>query len=339
MKNYIGLDLHSKSCTFVVMNDDGEIIKEAQIGTSELNLRNFMAEIDGSKSLMFEETGLSQWAWTVLKDRVDKIVVCNPTYLPKKSGPKNDYRDALHLCMQLRAGNYTEVYHEKSDLMDLRTTIRHYTNLVYRLVGLKNQFKSLLRNDGLPTQSKWVTSRNKDKSAEFTNPIKKRVAESLFSEMNELEKQKTKLETDFKQNIYNIPIINNLMTVPGIGPVRAHTIAAFICSPHRFASKHNFWAYCKLVRHSDESDGKLISKRTPHGRSELKHAFIGAAVRIITYKGESSLKRYYQHLIEVKKLDDRKARRALARKIAAICLGIMRTGENFDESRMKLISN
>jgi transposase len=84
MKNYIGMDLHSKSCTLVVMTKDGEITKESQILTSELNLKNFLAEIDGPKALMFEETGLAQWAWDVTKNNVDRLVVCNPTYLPKK---------------------------------------------------------------------------------------------------------------------------------------------------------------------------------------------------------------------------------------------------------------
>jgi len=336
MKNYIGMDLHSKSCTLVVMTKDGEITKESQIPTSELNLTNFLAEVDGPKALMFEETGLAQWAWDVTKDKVNRLVVCNPTYLPKKSGPKNDYRDALHLCTQLRAGNFTEVHHEKSLLMDLRTVMRHYSNLVIRLVILKNSFKAVLRNEGVSTQSKWVTSRNKEKCLEIKNPLKRKVAEALFEEMNSLEMMKQKLESEFKQNYFSVPIVKNLMTIPGIGPVRAHVIAAFICSPHRFENKHKLWAYAKLVNHADESDGKLISNRSPHGRSELKEAFVGAAVRVIAYSGESALKNYYNDLIDNKKLDARKARNALARKIAAICLGIMKSGDNFNESMISL---
>lgn len=326
------MDLHSKSCTLVVMTEDGEITKEAKISTSELNLRNFLDEVKGPKFLMFEETGLAQWAWDVTREKVDKLIVCNPTYLPKKSGPKNDYRDALHLCMQLKAGNFTEVHHEKSVLMDLRTVMRHYSNLVIRLVILKNSFKSVLRNEGIATQSKWVTSRNKDKCKEIKNPVKRKVAEDLFNEMNLLEMTKKKCETEFRQNFYSILIVQKLMSIPGVGPVRAHVIAAYICSPHRFENKHKLWAYAKLVSHSDESDGKLISRRTPHGRSELKEAFMGAAVRVITYPGESGLKKYYNYLLEEKKLDRHKARNALARKIASICLGIMKTGEYFNES-------
>lgn len=336
MKNYIGMDLHSTSCTFVVMNDEGEIIKEAQVLTSETNLKNFLAGIAGSKQLMFEETGLAQWAWGITKDEVDKLVVCNPTYLPKKSGPKNDYRDALHLCVQLRAGNFTEVHHEESELMDLRIVMRHYSNLVGRLVMLKNSYKAVLRNEGIKTQSKWVTSRNKEKLLEIENPMKRKVAEALFDEMNSLELKKQKCEAEFKQNVFSIPIVKNLMSVPGIGPVRAHVIAACICTPHRFENKHKLWAYSKLVAHTDESDGKFISKRTPHGRSELKEAFMGAAVRVITFSGESALKKYYEDLIEKKRLDSRKARKSLARKIAAICLGIMKSGEYFNESMIEL---
>jgi transposase len=176
--------------------------------------------------------------------------------------------------------------------MDLRTVMRHYSNLVIRLVILKNSFKAVLRNEGISTQSKWVTSRNKEKCLEIKNPMKRKVAEALFEEMNTLEMTKQKLESEFKQNYFSVPIVKNLMTIPGIGPVRAHVIAAFICSPYRFENKHKLWAYAKLVNHADESDGKLISKRSPHGRSELKEAFVGAAVRVMAYSGESALKNY-----------------------------------------------
>lgn len=336
MKNYIGLDLHSKSCTYVVMTEDGELTHEGKFSTSEKTLRIFLDEIKGSKYLMFEETGMAQWAWDVTREKVDKVVVCNPTYLPKKSGPKNDYKDAHHLCMQLRAGNYTEVYHEKSNIMDLRIAVKYYENLVSRLVGLKNNYKALLRNENIEVPSKWIISRNKEHCSRISNPIKRKIAESLFDELNKLEILKTEYEKEFKKNAFSIPIVDKLKSVPGIGPVRSHVIAAYICSAHRFENKHKLWAYAKLVLHTDESDGKFIAKRSPHGRSELKNAFMGAAVCVITNPKQSSVKKYYDYLVEEKKIDKRKARKALARKIAAICLGIMKTGENYNDSLIKI---
>lgn len=335
MDNYIGLDAHSKTCTFVVMNKDGEILREGKINTTERNLRELARSIEGTKALVLEETNVAQWMFCVLKDEVDKLVICHPAHLPKKSGPKNDYRDALHLVMQLRAGNLTPVFHEDSELMNLRTIVSHYEGTAVRLSLLKNNFKAVLRSQGLAGESSHLTSRNEKKWQEIKNPTKRFVAQRIFEEMNELEMRKKKYVEEFKENRFNIPIIKNLGTIPGVGPVRAHAIAAYMSTGHRFATKHKLWAYAKLIRHHDESDGYILRRRTPHGRSELKNAFMGAAQRVIISPAETALKDYYNHLIENKKLDKRKANKALARKIAAICLVVMKKETKYDDELVR----
>ncbi len=335
MDNYIGLDAHSKTCTFVAMNKDGEILREGKINTSERNLKDLARSFGGKKALVLEETNVAQWMFCVLKDEVDKLIICHPAHLPKKSGPRNDYRDALHLVMQLRAGNLTSVYHEDSELMNLRTIVRHYEGTAIRLSMLKQNFKAVLRSQGLSGESSHLTSRNEKKLEEIKNPTKRFVAQRIFEEMNELEMRKKKYSEEFKANRFNIPIIKNLGSIPGVGPVRAHAIAAYISTGHRFATKHKLWAYAKLIRHHDESDGYILRKRTPHGRTELKNAFMGAAQRVIISPADTALKDYYKHLMDNKGLDKRKANKALARKIAAICLVVMKKGTKYDDELVR----
>lgn len=331
MENYIGLDAHSKTCTFVAMTKDGEVIREGTFNTNERNLKDMVRAIPGTKALMFEETNIAQWIYCVLKDEVEDLVVCHPAHLPRKSGPKNDYRDAMHLVIQLRAGNYTKVHHEDSALMNLRAVMNHYENSAVRLGILKQNFKALLRSEGLPTESSHLTSRNENKWKEFKNPTKQVIAERLFKEMNELEMNKKKWGEELKSNRWEIPIVNNLGSIPGVGPVRAHAIAAYICSGHRFENKHKLWSYAKLIRHRDESDGYILRRRTPHGRSELKNAFMGAAQRVIISPADTALKDYYNYLMEKKGLDKREANKALARKIASICLVVMKKGTKYND--------
>jgi transposase len=51
--------------------------------------------------LVFKECHLSQWVYITLREKVDKLVVCNPVYVAKKQGAKTDFRDALHLAQGL----------------------------------------------------------------------------------------------------------------------------------------------------------------------------------------------------------------------------------------------
>jgi hypothetical protein len=42
------------------------------------------------------------------EDKVDRLLICNPTYIAKKQGAKTDFRDALHLANELRT-NHCEI--------------------------------------------------------------------------------------------------------------------------------------------------------------------------------------------------------------------------------------
>lgn len=339
MDNFIGLDAHSKTCTFVALSKDGEILKEGKFATNERNLIDLVSRMKGKTALMFEETNIAQWMYCVLNGKVDKLIVCHPAYLPRKSGPKNDYRDASHLAIQLKAGNYTPVFHDDSPLMYLRSIINHYEGASVRLGLLKNSFKAILRSEGVSGDSSFLTSRNKSKLDEIKNPSRKIVAERIFEEMNQLEENKKKWADEFKSNKLKLPLVDNLSSIPGVGPVRAHTIAAYISTGSRFENKHKLWSYAKLIRHRDESDGYILRRRTPHGRSELKNAFMGAAQHVVTSPKLTGLKEYYNHLLEVKGLDKRKANKALARKIAAISLVIMKKGTKYDDQLIRTTFN
>jgi hypothetical protein len=93
MANYIGMDVHSKTCMFVVVNSAGKEIATARVNTSETEISKFIRSLRGRKSLTFEESQMSRWLHVFVKDEVDELIVCNPCFIPKRKGPKNDYQD------------------------------------------------------------------------------------------------------------------------------------------------------------------------------------------------------------------------------------------------------
>jgi len=331
--HYIGLDAHSKTCTFVRMDKDGNVQDQGTFATNERNLIGLSKALVGKKALVLEETNVAHWMYCLMKDHYDKLIVCHAAYLPKKSGPKTDFRDALHLAHQLRTNNVTPVFHEDSFLMDLRALVTGYEDVTCRATVLIFKLKAMLRSEGIPTQSAHLTVANWQKWKELKNPAKLFVAEAMYLELVEAKERKKAYLAQFEKNASKNKTIRNLCTVPGIGPTRANVIAALIASPHRFTNKHKLWAYSKLIRHTDVSDGHVLWRRTPHGRTELKVAFMSAAHQNI-FRGKSALKDYYEHLID-RGLDPKKARKALARKIAAICLTIMKKETKYDDDLVR----
>jgi transposase len=327
MKNYIGLDAHSATSTFVNLDWQGNMLSRACVKTSEKNLIDFISAQRGEKKLTFEQSGLTKWLYTVLKDQVDELIICNPVYLAPRTGPKNDYRDALHLADELRCKHLTPVYMENNELMNMRTLISSYTDVVRECVRAKNRYKALFRAEALKTKGKTLY-KQPERIAELSEETNRFVAGNLLQQFLFLEETKQKYLKEFRNNMKEHKVLRNLASIPGIDVIRAHEIAALVCTADRFEDKHKLWAYSMLVKYTQESDGKIYGKKMIHGRKELKNVFLGAALSVL--KGNSCLRKYYDRL-RTKGLSDGKARYDVARKIAAISLAVMRQNRKFKD--------
>lgn len=334
--NYIGLDAHSKTCTFVVLDKVGQALRKATVETSEKYLLGFLSTIEDKKKLVFEESNLSQWLYIFLKDHVDELIVCNPRYLAARRGAKNDYQDAFHLANELRCNHITPVHHEDNHLMRLRTLYSSYSDIVRDCTRSKNRYKAILRSNGVKTKLGHLMPAAKAISS-LTNDEDKFVVRSLFRQIELLEQEKAKYQELFLDYKKKHQVIKNLSTIPGISTLRASALSAYLCSPHRFQNKHKLWSYAMLVRHKVESGGKVYGSKIKYGRTELKNVFMGAALNCLI--GDNSLRKYYDRL-RSKGFDDKKARKAVARKIAAIVLHIMKSdGKYDDELVVKKVKN
>ncbi|NOT79966.1 MAG: hypothetical protein HOP07_13305 [Bacteriovoracaceae bacterium] len=83
MKYFIGLDAHSSTSTFAVLNEIGECVLRKTVDTSEKNLWHVLESINGERILTLEESTISQWLYLILREKVDRLLVCNPTFVAK----------------------------------------------------------------------------------------------------------------------------------------------------------------------------------------------------------------------------------------------------------------
>ncbi len=325
MNYYIGLDAHSSTCTAVVVDETGEQKLRATFSTTEANLIDFISRVPGVKHLTFEECTLSQWLYLTLVEQVDHLLVCNPVYVAKKQGAKTDYRDALHLAQELRTGHLKPVYHEKSHWIELRVLTNNYLALVDDIVRTKNRLKAVFRAEVVDTNTKNFYE-DKARAKELKNPNSRFVAEALYDQIFALEKLKSEYRERFQRNLKKYRPVRNLTTVPGIDLIRASIISAVVCTPQRFKNKHQFWGYCMLVRHIQMSGGKIYGNKRIHGRKELRDVFFGAAESAL--RSDTSLRDYYEAL-RARGVDHKDAKIATARKIASLCLCLLKNNDTF----------
>lgn len=327
MAIYIGLDAHSATSTLVSLDEGGKILNRCRVDTSEKNLLNFVRNQNGKTKLVVEESNISQWVYALLKNEVGELVVCHPGYLGKKQGPKNDLRDAIHLANELRCGHVTPVFHEQSRMMNLRSLVGAYTDVIREITRAKNRYKALFRSEALPTAGKTIYNAP-ERIAELSSNTGRFVAENILAQIDHLEETKGKYLAIFKSNMGKHSELKRLDSIPGIDCVRAHVIAAIICSAGRFKNKHKLWAYAMLVKYGQDSDDKNYGLKSVQGRRELKEAFMGVTECIL--RGKSSLRKYYDRL-RTRDLNHVDAKKALARKVAAICLSVLKHNNDYDD--------
>jgi hypothetical protein len=76
MKYFIGLDTHSKSSIFAVINQEGSCVLRREFPTTEKSLKSVLEQINGERHFVFEECHLAQWVYNALSEKVDRLVVC-----------------------------------------------------------------------------------------------------------------------------------------------------------------------------------------------------------------------------------------------------------------------
>ena len=102
---YIGLDVHSRTCTMAWMNENGTYQGTSTFETSGPNLRDEVSQIEADRrALTLEEGSLAFWTARALDEVVDRTVVCDPreNSLISQSAHKNDVADAKALARLLR---------------------------------------------------------------------------------------------------------------------------------------------------------------------------------------------------------------------------------------------
>lgn len=290
------------------------------------NLKDYIKNLKGRKILTIEETTTSQWLYVELVDYLDQIVICDP-YRNRllSDGPKTDKIDSGKLCLLLKNGLLKEVFHTTDSLYDLRMLVSAYEDLVKSGVRLLNQKSALYRAEN--------KSYKKDKLIEGNN-IKKFVLTYIDEGIERYLEKKDQYEKEFERISRQNRTLRNLNTIPCIGPISSVTILSKVIEARRFTSPNHYLSYCGLVSHEKLSGGRSYGKRKPRYSRRLKGIYKSAAIRAVNH--DNPIRDYYNYLITEKKITEKKAVNSVARYIAKVSLGIMKSGKKYQPYKKRV---
>jgi transposase len=342
---YVGMDVHKSTIVIIVLNALGKFEMQAIIKTETEAVREFFRKLDGTVHVIFEEGTQSAWLYKLIKPLVAEVVVCDMRK-HKSRGKHSDATDAEHLAQLLRLGNVTSVYKGDGQQRQLKELARNYENLISDATRASNRLKSLYRARGINCDGREIykPSQGEKWLAKLTEPAARFRAQSLLEQLETIQGLRKAARVELIKQARKHSDYQLLLTVPGIGPVRAAQLLAWIGVPPRFRTKRQLWPYCGLavVTHSTAQyvieNGRIEKRRKATGARGLNHnhsptlkeIFKGAALRALSCE---PYKAYYQGLLDQGRRPEM-ARLTLARKLAATVLTIWQRREEFDASKV-----
>src|SRR5262249_27237926 len=131
------------------------------------------------------------------------------------------------------------------------------------------------------------------------------------------------LEKSVHKHLHHTPSYEQLLTVPGIGPILAQTIPLETGSISRFPSVGHSASYCRCVDSAKISNGKRKGTgNVKNGHPYLAWASMETAQFAMRFQPEAQ--RFYQRKLAKSRHNTILARKAVAHKLARACYDMMR---------------
>lgn len=327
LDHYIAVDWSQKTMAIARMTKSSEKVTVREVPANIKDLKVYLSQLKGKKVLTFEESGPAQWLYTELREFVDELIVCDPyrNHLLKE-GAKNDKIDATKLCQLLRAGLLKAVFHTGEEMIYLRKVVSGYIDVVKAGVRLQNQRKALFR------------SRGGDNQDSLSHPSEHFVLEGIDRAIESYRSEKARYESEFGEIAKKYQNVRLLMSLPGIAEINAVKIAATTVQANRFPSNGHYLSYCGLIKLEKMSGGKSYGRRYSRYSRLLKGVFQNAALASLNDKKHPAMREYYNYLLSEKKCPEGPAKNAVARRLAILSMGILRSGKKFDPTRRETLA-
>lgn len=338
MKHYAGLDVSLEETAVCVVDGEGSIVTEAKVVTEPEAIAAYLAPWSGSLCRVGHEAGgLSPWLHAGLAEH-GVPVVCIETRRMKayaKASPvKTDRRDARLIALAVRAGLYRAVHVKTVEAHTLRLALTSRQALLRQARQLQGKIRGDLKVFGVKlggVGSGGFAGRVKARLAE-RDDLWRLVAPLLAVRADQLAQVRV-YDRALRRWAKQDAVCRRLMTVPGVGVLTSLAFRSGIDRPERFARARNVPPALGLTPRVDNS-GQVERNGaiTKAGDKLLRSLLYEAANALLTRSRRwSTLKRW--GLALAAKRGGKRARVAVARRLAVILFAMWRDGNDFRYGR------
>jgi transposase len=335
---FVGVDLGDKCSHVTVLDQEGELVEEARVPTTQAAFQRKFSALPRSRVAM-EVGGHSRWASQLVEDLGHEVLVANARklrviYTNPRKGDEADAETLARLA-RLDPKLLSPIHHRSPQAQVHLSMIRSRDVLVRTRTLLINHVRGTVKASGerLPSCSAHSFHHKMgDSLPEALQPALLPILETVARLTEQINDYDQKIE-ELCQESY--PETQLMRQISGVGPLTALAYVLTLEAPGRFHKSREVGPALGLVPRRDQSGGQdpqLHITRT--GDVYLRRLLVVAAQYILGPFGpDCDLRRWGLKVAERGgKNAKKRAVVAVARKLAILMHRLWKTGEAYDPS-------
>ena len=337
----IAADVHLKTTTFSVRNNDGERIVRQKVMNERDVLLNFIRQFPEEKQFSMEASYNWPLFHDLLKDEVDDFHLLHPKKLRAiiDSQSKTDANDADALSHLTHAGFIPLSYKADPDTRIFRRFLRTRVRMSMSINSIKRQIHALINSyvfySERPQNFKDLfCKRGLKYLSEVELPKDARtLLNHLLYNIAAITKVRDSLDMEIETINFKPADRAVLETMPGMrGKVIKYVILAELDTIERFRNARSLIAYSGLIPRERSSGEKI---RKGHLRSDINHFLRWALIEAVypVIMADKNLKAYYKTVKE--RTNSSSARIACARKMLTIIYHMLKEKKPYHSEPMQ----
>ncbi len=280
-----------------------------------------------------ESGALSTWHWHSLS-AMGLPVVCLDARHAKAAlnmqVNKTEKNDAAGLAHIVRTGWYREVQVKSMDSHSVRAMLGTRSQLVGIRTDVRNQIRGVLKTFGI------VLGKNGGKVLErqvrelnLGNGMLEEALRALLAVLRSVSEQVARLDQIARRHAKQHVACRHLMGIPGVGPLTATAFVTAIDDPKKFKKSKSVGAFLGLTPRAYQSGEIDVNGRISKCGDQLARTYLYEAASSLLTRVQkwSALKAWGLRI--AKRSGMRKAKVAVARKLAVVMHQMWSTGEEF----------
>ncbi|MDQ2764836.1 MAG: IS110 family transposase [Pseudomonadota bacterium] len=338
MDHYAGIDVSLESSSLCVVDATGRVVREAKVASEPEALTAWLKDLDLDIVRIGLEAGpMSQWLYAGMNQAGLPAELLETRHVRtafKIMPVKTDRKDARGIAQLMRLGWFRPVHCKSLAAQETRALLGARKLLQIKLHDIELSLRGVLRGFGLKvgkTTPKTFESRVRSLVAD--HPTLLAISDALLRARTVLVEQFNKLDNQAHRAARADKRARLLTTAPGVGSIVALTYAAAIDDPNRFKSSKSVGPLFGLTpRRYQSAETDVTGRISKAGDAMVRTALYEAANVILTrMAGDSPLRRWA--LAVARRAGMRKAKVALARKLAVILHRMLVDGTPFDATK------